>query len=105
MENKRLFIDEREIEAKQNLERAFHPTEKVGTTFFIGDKDGEMIDYEPELVTGFLGEFDSFHKAIREGLPSPVPAEEALITAKIFDAIYESARIGRSVPILASADI
>ena len=74
--------------------------EGSGTTFFIGDKAGEMIDYEPELITGFLGEFDSFHKAIREGLPSPVPAEEVLLTAKIFDAIYESARIGRSVPIL-----
>ncbi|MBI1928195.1 gfo/Idh/MocA family oxidoreductase, partial [Candidatus Poribacteria bacterium] len=36
---------------------------------------------------------------IREGLPSPVPAEEVLMVAKIFDAPYESARIGRSVPI------
>ena len=57
------------------------------------------IDYEPELFTDFSGEFESFHKAIREGLPSPVPAEETLLVAKIFDAIYESARIGRSVPI------
>lgn len=87
--------------------------EKIGTTFFMGDqagatyhptriytdKGGEMIDYEPELLTGLPGEFESFHKAIREGLPSPVPAEEVLIVAKIFDALYESARIGRSVPI------
>ncbi len=86
--------------------------ENIGQTFFMGDragatygptriymdKEGEMIDYEPELLTG-LGEFESFHKAIREGLPSPVPAEEVLIVAKIFDALYESARIGRSVPI------
>ena len=87
--------------------------ENTGQTFFMGDragatyspahiymdKEGEMIDYEPELLTGLLGEFESFHKAIREGLPSPVPAEEVLIVAKIFDALYESARIGRSVPI------
>jgi predicted dehydrogenase len=87
--------------------------ENTGTTFFMGDragatygpariytdKEGEMIDYEPELLTGLPGEFESFHKAIREGLPSPVPAEEVLIVAKIFDALYESARIGRSVPI------
>jgi predicted dehydrogenase len=88
-------------------------TGDVGPTFFMGDKAGatysplrihkdkagEMVDYEPELLTGLLGEFESFHKAIREGLPSPVPAEEVLIVAKIFDAIYESARVGRSVPI------
>jgi predicted dehydrogenase len=63
------------------------------------DQDGEMIDYEPKPVTGFSGEFESFHQAIRQDLPSPVPAEEVLMTAKIFDAIYESSRIGRSVPI------
>ncbi len=88
--------------------------EKTGTTFFMGnqagatynpariytDKDDEMIDYEPEILTGLPGEFESFHKAIREGLPSPVPAEEVLTVAKIFDALYESARIGRSTPIL-----
>lgn len=63
------------------------------------DQDGEMIDYEPESVAASSGEFESFHQAIRQDLPSPVPAEEVLITAKIFDAIYESSRIGRSVPI------
>ena len=87
--------------------------ENTGTTFFMGDragatygpariytdKEGEMLDYEPELLTGLPGEFESFHKAIREGLSSPVPPEEVLLIAKIFDALYESARIGRSVPI------
>ena len=87
--------------------------DNIGTTFFIGDragathsplriymdKDGEMIDYEPEPLTNLTGEFESFHKAIREGLPSPVPPEETLIITKIFDAMYESARIGRSVPV------
>ena len=87
--------------------------ENTGTTFFMGDlagatyhplriytdKDGQMIEYKPEFITDTPGEFESFHKAIREGLPSPVPAEEVLLTTKIFDAIYESARIGRSVPI------
>jgi len=85
----------------------------MGGSFFIGDlagasyhpmriytdQDGEMIDYEPKPVTGFSGEFESFHQAIRQDLSSPVPAEEVLMTAKIFDAIYESSRIGRSVPI------
>ena len=85
----------------------------MGGSFFMGDlagasyhpmriytdQDGEMIDYEPKPVTGFSGEFESFHQAIRQDLPSPVPAEGVLMTAKIFDAIYESSRIGRSVPI------
>lgn len=85
----------------------------MGGTFFVGDQagasyrpmriytdqNGKMIDYQPEPVAELPGEFESFHQAIRQDLPSPVPAEEILITAKIFDAIYESSRIGRSVPI------
>ena len=97
-----------------NLETAWAcHYQDMGGSFFMGDlagasyrptriytdKDGEMIDYEPELVTSFSGEFESFHHAIRQNFPSPVPAEEVLMTAKIFDAIYESSRIGRSVPI------
>ena len=31
MENKRLFIDDFEIESTQNLRRTFHPPEKIGT--------------------------------------------------------------------------
>ncbi|HIE29605.1 TPA: hypothetical protein EYP66_20230 [Candidatus Poribacteria bacterium] len=31
MENKHLFIDDFEIESKQNLKRIFHPPEKLGT--------------------------------------------------------------------------
>ena len=58
-----------------------------------------MVNYTPKLLTGLPSEFESFHKAVREGLPSPVPAEEVLNVAKIFDALYESARIGRSVSI------
>ena len=88
--------------------------QNIGGTFFMGDvagatyeplqiyldKKDEMVNYDPELLTGLPGEFESFHQAIREDLPSPVPAEEVLNVAKIFDAIYESARMGRSVPII-----
>ena len=87
--------------------------DNIGGTFFMGDlagatyeplqiyrdKKDEMVNETPKLLTGLLSEFESFHKAVREGLPSPVPAEEVLNVAKIFDALYESARIGRSVPI------
>ena len=88
--------------------------QNIGGTFFMGDlagatfeplqiyldKKDEMVNYEPELLKGLPGEFESFHTAIRKDLPSPVPAEEVLNVAKIFDALYESARIGRSVPIV-----
>lgn len=87
--------------------------EGAGTTFFMGDKagatlhppriftdkDDEMVSYEPEILTGLLGEFESFHHAIRNELPSPVPADKVLLTTKIFDAIYESSETGRSVKI------
>ncbi len=87
--------------------------ENIGGTFFMGDlagatyeplqiyldKEEEMVNYTPELLTGLPGEFESFHTAIREDLPSPVPAEEVLNITKIFDALYDSARLGRSVPI------
>ena len=90
--------------------------EGTGTTFFMGDKagatfspfrvytdkGGEMISFEPEIpkeIQKAPGEFEAFHKAIREGLPSPVPPEEVIWTSKIFDAIYKSARTGTSVAV------
>ena len=55
MENKRLFIDDFEIESKQNLRRRFHPPEKVGTVLQPDrqweDKSGcacPMVIREPE---------------------------------------------------------
>jgi predicted dehydrogenase len=92
---------------------ASHTGNNIGTTFFMGDKagatlhppriyidkGGEMVDYEPEIIKGEPGEFQSFHNAIREGLPSPVPAEQVLDVQKIFDAIYASARRGHAVTI------
>ena len=97
-----------------NLETAWTcHYQDMGSTFFFGhkagvsyqlmriytDRNGKMIDYQPEPVAELPGKFESFLQAILQDLPSPVPAEEILITAKIFDAIYESRRIGRSVPI------
>ena len=87
----------------QDMEGTFFMEDQAGASYrpmrIYTDRDGKMIDYQPELVTGLPGEFESFHQAIRQNQPSPVPAEEVLITAKIFDSIYESSRIGRSVPI------
>jgi predicted dehydrogenase len=55
---------------------------------------------KPKLLKGVPSEFESFHTAIREGLPSPIPVEEVLNVVKIFDAVYESAKTGRSVSIM-----
>ena len=38
-----------------------------------------------------------FARAVAEGAPSPVPAEQSLQVLSILDAIYESQRIGREV--------
>ncbi len=90
--------------------------EGSGTTFFIGDKagatfhpfrvytdkKGEMISYEPEIpkdIQKAPGEFEAFHNAIRNNLPSPVPPEEVIWTSKIFDAIYRSSKTGTSITI------
>ena len=49
MENKRLFIDDFEIESKQNLKRRFHPPEKIGTVLQPDqpweDKSGLCLSY------------------------------------------------------------
>lgn len=44
-------------------------------------------------------EIRRFVQAIREGLPSPVPGEQALKTQKVLDAIYKSGETGREVRI------
>lgn len=41
----------------------------------------------------------AFAEAIRKGLPSPVPGEQALITQRILDGVYKSARQGREVKV------
>jgi predicted dehydrogenase len=44
------------------------------------------------VVTGFI-------EAIQKGKPVPIPGEEALITTRVLDAIYESAEKGKEVRI------
>lgn len=91
--------------------------EGVGPTYLLGDKGGAqihplkiyqdkhgtLIDVTPVLDGGRMSphtaEVQAFIRAIREGLPSPVPGEEALEITKIFDAVYEATRTGRMVRI------
>jgi predicted dehydrogenase len=61
-----------------------------------------LVDLTPIVPRGEEGhnaEVRRFIEAIREGLPSPVPGEEALEINKIMDGIYESSETGREVRI------
>lgn len=61
---------------------------------------GALVDVTPAMLPEVVGHYEEirlFVEAIRKGLPSPAPAEEALVTQRILDAIYESSRTGREV--------
>ncbi len=44
-------------------------------------------------------EIRQFVEAIRKGKPSPVPGEQALLTQRILDGIYKSAKLGKEVKV------
>jgi len=89
----------------------------VGPSFILGDKggislspfqiykdyNGNMVDVTPQVPRSredaHTTEVKAFINAIREGLPSPVPGEEALRITKIFDAVYKSTKTGAMVSI------
>lgn len=89
----------------------------VGPSFILGDKGGiclspiqiykdqggSMVDITPQVPRNredpHTTEVKAFINAIREGLPSPVPGEEALRITKIFDAVYKSTKTGAMVTI------
>jgi predicted dehydrogenase len=48
----------------------------------------------PKVESAHTAEVVAFVRAIREGLPSPVPGENGLILNAIFDALYKSAASG-----------
>ncbi len=64
------------------------------------DKRGTMVDITPQRlpkVAPHAEEIREFVEAIREGKPSPVPGEEALMTTRILDGIYASAKKGKEI--------
>ncbi len=68
----------------------------------VREEYGSLTVAKPELLAGPGGhaeEVRAFVECIRKDLPSPVPAEEALITQQILDAIYESSKSGEEVVI------
>ncbi len=66
----------------------------------LREEYGALLTVTPQRLPTtdpYLEEVRAFVEAVRKGGPSPVPAEECLITNKIIDAIYRSARLGREV--------
>ena len=57
------------------------------------EKDGQIIrEYVPSLKGNYGDFYDELYKAIREGAPLPVTAEEGLNIIRVIEAAYESNR-------------
>jgi len=68
----------------------------------VREELGSLTIARPELLSGPGGhkeEVRAFVECIRKDLPSPVPAEQALITQQILDGIYESSKTGKEAVI------
>lgn len=53
----------------------------------------------PQMPKMHTAEVQAFVAAIRSGAPSPVPPEQGVMLTAILSAIYESAELGREVPV------
>ncbi len=62
--------------------------------------DTQPVNYQPtEPIDQFRRENLDFAKAIREGLPSPIPAEELLLTNVIMQGLVDSAAVGHEIEV------
>lgn len=69
---------------------------------FVEENYDNIINGTPQFVgevQSHAEEIRCFVEAIRKDLPSPVPGEQAIITQKILNGIYESAEKGKEVRI------
>jgi predicted dehydrogenase len=71
----------------------------------ITEHSGRLDRVTPEIYkypepAGHREEVRQFIEAIRQGKPSPVPGEQALITQRILDAIYKSGETGKEVKVV-----
>ena len=92
--------------------------DEIGGTFFLGTKAGlkmnpltvfrnewgMMTDTKPfvpvvEDIELFKSENLAFADAVREGKPSPIPADEMLLTNVIIQGLIDSAAAGKEVPV------
>ena len=68
----------------------------------VREEYGMLTNAKPQLIpeagqASHSEEIYDFVEAIRKGKPSPVPGEQAIITQRILDAVYESAQTRREV--------
>jgi len=54
-----------------------------------------------EDIELFKSEYLAFADAVREGKPSPIPADEMLLTNVIIQGLIDSAEVGREVQVKA----
>jgi len=69
---------------------------------FIREECGALTVADPQILSGPSGhaeEVRAFIECIQKDLPEPVPAEEALITQRILDGVYESSKTGKEVKV------
>lgn len=93
-----------------------HHMSGIDITYFLGthgglrlspfevyrDGEGYMVNITPKLTEidpagQFKAEIADFANAVREGLPSPIPPEEVLLTNVVMQGIYDSAAVGHEV--------
>jgi predicted dehydrogenase len=93
-----------------------HHMEGMGGTYFLGtqgglklrpfefyhDQAGYMVNTAPQLKEvdppgQFRAEIAAFAEAIQNGLPSPIPPEEVLLTNVVMQGIYDSAVVGHEI--------
>lgn len=91
-----------------------HGSVKMTGNVVVTEKDGEITtqDYSSGTVFGkdywgsghgFL--IDDFYRCIRENQPFPVGSKEAMVSVKLLEAVYRSAREGKKVSLERSNDI
>jgi len=69
---------------------------------FVREEAGALTVATPEILSGPAGhaeEVRAFVECIQKNKPEPVPAEQAVITQRILDGIYESSKTGKEVKV------
>ena len=71
-----------------------------GGVVTLEEQGGELVfELGEERIDRWKLETGDFVKAIREGGPAPIPAEQVIWTNVIMDGIYRSAKEGREVAV------
>ncbi|MCS6778026.1 MAG: Gfo/Idh/MocA family oxidoreductase [Chloroherpetonaceae bacterium] len=94
-----------------NIREEVHNTTLLGTQggatttpFSITqERHGSVFTYEPRVpnpnINTHYAEMKAFVECVRSGTPPLVTGEQGLMVARIMDAIYQSAELGREVPV------